>query len=578
MKTITIIMALMLLMTSMVLATTLSVTDSKYIAMDSGLLSPAFMLTLRGDNSPDYISFAPADQITGTTPAGDAVQAKSGFRLDSSIESESCQYDLTLSRKTPIIKTHIETKENVFITDIGKQEDNCAAKSGFMQSWREINFILNPFLDVKCLYYENVAYPGDVSLGKINFLAKFSLTKDGGTPITSTISTISQDKSGIPPTVAFKDQDKSIAIIRWIGGSTYGENCPSQTELMAVQKQDNNWILASKSRFTEYQIAYQLLLSKIAALDSTASAQDKADLESAASIINQKTASLLVASSIRSGESTSTITQSTANLILGRDHLIYTPDFQLFIRADWLQLMYLTGKPKITASSFGSCVEGNAANQIGVTIQNIGASKSKFISSIKCEEGIIISTTERSITLNPEESGTLTYPFTVNLEKDSSKSCVVTVSDYLNIENVDAKTITSDCKASVFCNPEGITKCEGTTELKCANGQWITTTSTNCQKTVCDRDQKCEADKGESFETCGGKTASNNDCATCNTDKVCDSTETIYSCAADCGIKPPKNNTIIWVIVGGGAAAAIVFGYDKFFAKKKGKKPKKRRR
>jgi putative cell wall-binding protein len=101
-----------LLFIGLVMATPLSITDSNYITFDSGLAGPAWQIIVRGDNSADYVLFAPAAQITGTKD-NVPVQAKNNFQLSTSIEQELCRYQLydTVAR-TDIYKYEVVKEAN----------------------------------------------------------------------------------------------------------------------------------------------------------------------------------------------------------------------------------------------------------------------------------------------------------------------------------------------------------------------------------------------------------------------------------------------------------------------------------
>ena len=580
MKTILYFITALILM-GLALATPLSITDSNYITFDSGLAGPAWQIIVRGDNSADYVLFAPAAQITGTKD-NVPVQAKNNFQLSTSIEQELCRYNLydTVAR-TDIYKYEVvkEANDQVFWLNSRTIKD-CASNpnKNFLYGWVYTQWtgVATAFRDVYCLYQTKLANAGDVGDGQLNFKAKFTLKQEGSPDITEEINTLASTPGDISSTVNLMQDQTKVAIIKWIGGSTFGEMCPAKDQYVAIQYL-NAWITANKDRYNEYDIQNKALLDHVNYMKNQqktyySTTGETQKLQELVTSVNNRATDVLVPEPISTGTETATIDQSTSMLTLPRDHLIYAPDFQIFLSTDYLKLVYLTGRPKITSATFTTCEEGNNANAIKVTVQNIGNTKGQFITNIKCDEGIILGTTTRSITLEPNDIGTITLPFSIALAKDSGKSCAVTVSDSLIIENKDSTVIDMNCKASTVCSTEGITRCipGDNNEYKCTAGQWAITGTKNCANTTCNRNNKCEPNLGESFELCGGKTSYNNDCATCNHDTHCDSTETIFSCPTDCTTPPGTKDNTIWWIIGGVAAALIIF----FLSEKLGKKKK----
>lgn len=578
---ITLLPAIFILMVSLTMAVPLSVIDSKYVSFEDDLLTPAWSIIVQGDNSADYLLFSNPEEIEGEIN-DIPVRAERGFQLKTSIQKESCDYSLTTSpRKNDIYTYNIDQEaEGVQFWQREQYQQNCIER-GSILNYLERRFItVWPVYDVYCVYQDRIATTGEVSEGQMNFDAKFELIKDDGTTLTKTISTIAEDEDGIPPVVTFEENGETVAIIRWIGGSVTGEFCPGQDQVFAIQTNQNIWYTGNNDRYIEYntqrenivKVAINDMYNKLFNDPSYLLSEDEIfRLKSAINNNNFRAQAALSEELIATGAQN---IGSRVSLPLARDHLIYKPQFNMFIKADWLQLVYLIGRPKIVDSGITTCVEGGTDNKAFATVKNEGNALGKFVAGIKCQEGIFITTTERSITLSPGESGTIEFPFSLDLQQDGKKSCVITVVDSTNPNNKDAASVSADCQATIFCSPEGITKCSGNTELICREGQWQATSSDNCKViTECDRDGKCDTDLGESFETCGGKTASENDCATCNFDGVCDATETIYSCPQDCGTVPQKEiPTWVWIAGGLSAAAVIYYGLTR------SKKPRKAKR
>jgi hypothetical protein len=573
---------LMILISSMVMATPLSVVESKFIDTEDslGLGDQVFMMTMRGDNSADYTSFVLPSDIEGKTSSGEKVGVEHGFKLESTITEENCRYTLydDINLLNPNSYSIEKEGNNIYWWKVADVQQNCALKGA--KVWYDTGIV--GVFDVYCVYENKLAATGKISEGKFEFVSKFTLEDTKGKKISEVIDTTASTDKEIPTTINFYDGNDKIGIIKWIGGSTTGESCPTQDDLISIQRKDGQWITADKFNYIEYQNRYndlKVVLDEFEELlyagDQPSSKQIES-LESNIETVNDRANKLVQNPTyIQDGSKQSTIEGSTAILNLERDILVYRPDFQLFLKAEFLQLVFLSGKPKITAAGFTNCVEGDTNNEIEVTIQNIGGATGQFSAGLDCDSGIYLATTQRQITLNKEESGTLRFPFSIDISTTLDKSCKVTVFDTLNTDNKDTKTIESECSPTVFCAPEDKIICRGQYEYKCSGGNWALTGSNNCQSSNpdipdCNNNGVCDASSGESFEKCGGKTIANNDCATCNADGVCDATETVYSCPVDCGIEPPKDYTYLYIASGILGAAGMFFLFRKTGKKKKG--------
>jgi hypothetical protein len=581
MKRTMIFFMILMLMTISVFATPLSIIDSKYVEYSDETNSNAFKVIMRGDSSSDYIMFAEGSQLTGTEN-GVPIVAQENFKLESSIVKETCSYNLYADHNQPDFYSYkIDEHTGIWPWQLSDKARNLCSGSKLIWARGFGTYTLY------CLYQNNEGLSGDVSEGKMDFQAKFTLTGPNDYKKIETVNSLGmQSEKDVPSSVTFTDNGKTVASVRWIGGTIYGEWCPGQDSLSAVQAKDNTWYTARKLDYINYQNYYNQLEDKIDYLmdiliDSgkvfyqpwpATQDQELKDLMDKTETWRQKAMQKEV---LIKDNKVATFAGSKTILELGRDHLLFAPDFEITVNADWLKLMYLVGKPEIIDISHSTCIEGSELNQVEVTVRNIGSAKGTFMADITCDTGISISTTQRSIPLDENEIGTLNIPFNVAIDKDQAKSCKVTITDNNRQENKDSKNINMDCVATKFCQPEGITRCVGSVHQMCKDGNWITTESEECMPDdKCNKNGVCEPWLGESFEKCGGKTTSLNDCATCNKDGVCDPTETIYSCNSDCGNVPPPKDYSIYFWIAGGIIAAV--GLSLLFKKKPNKRRKKK--
>lgn len=584
-----------LLVVGLVAAVPLSVDDSKFINFSDDLMASAFQVTLRGTPSTDLVTFVPSEQITGTSNSGD-VKAKEGFELRSRIISESCDYPVENDRSKKDIYEYILEKEadNIWFWNYNKHADNCYANNDAIFAFSEKTILdkINPKMDVYCFKKKLKAQTGQLKEGRFNFEQKFTLSKEGSSEtVTRTIGSLNalQDRD---QAILMEHNGEPIARIKWIGGGTWGEPCPGQDDLMAVQPQGEDWISTNKEDYTSYNLKRQDIEDLIDEIEETIGGEGKNptqeqidNLRSLVDTTNSRADNAMSPDPIKYNNNYGEMQGSRVHLELPRSHFLYTPDFNVLVNADWLQVVYLVGKPKIRDFSFSSCSEDFDNNQLEVTVQNVGESDGSFVATVNCQEGIQLENTRSSINLKPGTSGTMTIPFTLNLPKDIEQTCQVTVKDTNNPDNRDTARASTECTATDFCSPDGKQRCAGNDLFECQGGQWqvVESNSETCNPSGCDGDGVCEPAQGESFEKCGGEQSPNNDCATCNGDGVCDETETVYSCPGDCGVVPPNEHDIWLYIVAGVLGAIAVFmliryvqGLDSKPKNGSKKKPKKK--
>jgi hypothetical protein len=546
------IILILILMAASVSAAPLSVLSPDLIEFSDGSQENTWKIIYRGDASQDYTMF-------GTDLKTDQVEASNDFKLSSSIVSEQCTYSLTEDNNRPnFYKYRIETFEGNWPWQVDDVLMNRCGQS--LLGWYELSGIK---YDVHCLFRDEVGKAGVVSGGRMDFSSRFDLEGPDGYQETEFLNSNGiRSESGIDSFVQFTLDGDTIATAKWIGGVTYGEFCPDQDQVSSVQTSEDGWYMASNVAYFSYKEKYDELIDQTNILYSQAlnDALPRSTNEDLQLLINQlesRRSAAMIENTINSGSTSSMISGSQAIIQLERDHLIFAPEFEITIDADWLKFVYLVGMPEITDIDYTLCEEGSEFNEVEVTVVNVGEAAGEFIADISCDSGIGIATTQRSISLDPDESGTIKIPFDISLQVDDLKRCEVTVSDSNNFENSDMRTISMDCVASVFCEPEGTKRCVGQTEQVCKSGNWIETGTDSCvPQDKCNKDGVCQAFSGESFSNCGGKSDPLNDCATCDEDGACGFTETIYSCQQDCGTVPPLEIPT-WVYIAGGVAAAV---------------------
>ena len=346
-----VLFTLMLLLGTMVVsAAPLSVIDASYLNFDSTISGPVWLINVRGDNDASYVLFGD-DKSLEASIDGETATPSNDFSLVQNIESEACEYQLSGSALRNDIYTYEIDKiaNNVFFTRVNDFQDECYESAGGVLAWGSGG----PFQDVYCLRESNVAKAGVISEGKINFNAKFILQKGSEAPLVKSISTLATDTKEIPSSIVFTDGSNTVARIRWIGGSTFGENCPGQDNLVAIET-SSGWSVGDKDAYTLYNEQYVTLNElKDKILDQDDITRDeRRDLERLVAAVNERGAEALVPGSISVSGVSSTIYGSKAVVTLPKDYLIYAPDFQLLLSADWIEITFQTGKPKIVVAGF----------------------------------------------------------------------------------------------------------------------------------------------------------------------------------------------------------------------------------
>jgi hypothetical protein len=568
------ILLMLVLLAATVSAVPLAVIDSQYVSYSNDVLAPAWQIHLRGDRSSDYIKFINNVEVKGEVN-GQAVQAQESFTLSSTIGQESCVYNLIDTPQRIDIYQYEYKKVGSSVTSdqVNTLSNQCSKDSSCLYQFHDRKLIPWQY-DVYQVFKRKVAIAGDVSGGKMKFEAKFTIGKENGESVSTSINTLLSAEKDVPGLVVLKNGDEVVGSVRWIGGVTYGEFCPPQSDVVSIQR-NNVWYTGNKDRYTEYLIEHGNLgalfeeMDDIIIQNKQPSSEKRDELQTKINRVNSLGSAATNPYSMRIANSIATNQGATSVIELPNDYLIYAPDFMVSVRADFLKIVYLVGKPKILKAEFSKCDESAMNNEIWVTMQNVGASTGKFNVGVTCNPSLNIAASIRSLTLGPDETGTFKLPFSVDLKEDGVVNCVASVADVTLPSNKDSASFNHECLSSKLCKTEGEVFCQGSVQYKCVSGDWVPQPASSACTTKCNQNGKCEASLNESFEICGGKLSSVNDCATCNFDEICDLTETVYSCKSDCASSP--DNTLIWIIGGIAAAFAVYLVYQNM-TKKKGRR------
>jgi hypothetical protein len=454
-------------------------------------LGKVWKMTITGVDSPDSIIFGNADQIKATD-AGTPVQPKYDFELKTSVEEEKCSYPFTINNDRSITKIKLVTSPDLAPWDIQKKYQNCSSTSGYMTAYLVKGGLLD-LPDLVCVVKDQVAIGGTVNTPKISFRSKFILTKEGGTPQEFYVSTIGATSLKDIPTFVNLG---SAGQVTWTGyGTTSQIVCPIATTKYAYQEGITNaWKMGSIDKLTAYQAQWAIFKQKeeefynkftqdcfLGLVCPYISPLDQQNMQSTVSILNSAADYAMYQDPLIEGK-LATVSGSSnsgqAVIDLGRDGFTFNPQFTLFLKADYLQIVSLIGKPVITSLSFKACNEDAdyTVNKVIANIRNEGEAESRVQASIACTSGIKPIEVLKGITLGKKgsgtESGSIEFPFTVDIASDTSMECTVKVWDQNWVQNTKQMTASYFCLAHKFCDV-GDFGCQGTSYWSCVNGQKI---------------------------------------------------------------------------------------------------------
>lgn len=474
---------MMLFIAIPVSSTPLSVISSDYLDFDLGLGGPAWIINMRGDSASEYYIFGNKETITADKK-GEKVNPASNFELNTKLTQQRCEYNLVQTSRRDIIRYDVKEIGTYWLWNaMDRAQEECINKGGEF-AWGESPLLSNPLRQkVFCATPVTIGRAGEVQGAKIAFEQEFRLSKEGDSAVyTHKLSTLTDNKEGIPTNIAIRDGSNNvIAQVRWIGGVTFGEWCPTLgNENIAVDSAQGGWRLTSRESHTLYEQKFLELREFINRFDKKIKYQDAQELKILFTEVNNRASRAMVAS--RPVSTPYQIVGSKAVLNIDEGRIIYAPDVQIKLNADWLGIRFREGMPKILAADFYGCSEeAQTRNEINVEIQNVGEGRATFDVGLACQDGIVPDATIRTIDLQVNQKGNVNIPFSLEIDKDTKITCTVTVRDQNNIQNVDRKSVSSDCQATRFCDVEGQKTCFGQLEMICKSGLWVNTGSDACR-------------------------------------------------------------------------------------------------
>lgn len=498
---------------------TLSISNINYISNDPNIGGKAWTMTVVQDGSGEYaVGYKDAEDIKTAD-----WQAEGDVKIEMNVNKETCEY--SISQQTARKLYRLSYYEDYWAIDPfqiawGNFVTNCYAKSNIFASAIPRGSAFNP--GGLCIYAtQEDAVIGSLSTVSERFESTISVTSEGKT-YSLPINNKNQRSASY--------SDKLYAY--WAGNLVSGDQCPipSGQNIEAIYK-SAKWRLVDSSKYTDWKVAYNNVVSCINVEGQTASF--------CVGKVNTLLDSYLAIKSFVSNGGASAQTSGTLDagkVTINMAKQIQYPVITISIDADWIGAIAIVkpvGKPQIVSLQCQD-FETGANGNIKATIKNIGNAQGSFDISASCNPPISSNVIE-SISLSPNEQGSRFIGITGTSEDSDTSVCTVKAYDRNNPSIFDTKTVSCTVKGIVTCNP-GDKRCNYRDIEQC------NTAGTKWERIeVCPTGMICNAQSftciDENPENCGNG--------------VCEIGESCTNCPEDCGVCPPVPTDWIFIIVAG---------------------------
>jgi hypothetical protein len=202
------------------------------------------------------------------------------------------------------------------------------------------------------------------------------------------------------------------------------------------------------------------------------------------------------------------------------------PMLTFYIKADFLGIYQ--NNPNIVFNS-ASCTkaEGVPSSTATATLTNNGEQGCVDV-SLSCPSPFTTTQAAQSVCLANGGTQTLTFPYSVTVSSDTSKTCTLTIS---GVGGTKTRDISCQATPIQSCMNYGETKCVGNQVYACQSGQWVNTKTCSTGKTC--TLTTSGADCVGSSPVCGNKICETGEATSCPQDCVA------QKCEDKCNIKSP---------------------------------------
>ena len=475
-----------------------------------------WVYTFRLGGLSQYAKYTVSQSEAGTLYSG-SEQPRDTFTLDTSLDEQSCLYDIKQDTDLPAVYSY--TVVSWSYNALQTLEATAVGKCGNANQrvvWSEGGFLTGA--DAICETKKAVA--GRFDSPNINSKFTVTVSKNGVVDASNSFQTLFSDGGafGISGLVG------SNVYVNWQGDLTSGKSCPSSSAVIPVYYQ-GGWTTMGSSNYDTYKTQYLGLEQWIASTQYKKTNQ--AEAQQFIDVVNTASNNVLSGRNFGTIESASTLSSARAKVTLTTP--ITYPTITAYIKASWIGIVTPIGKPQIntvTTSCFSSSTDG----KIALTVQNIGTEREDFTIDGTCtNKAFTIQNSD--VQLSAGEVKTVYIGLSGETSESSLKSpCTLNVRGKMYS---DVKSFTA-CVSGISICDAGKLYCDQKNLMKCNNGGTALALLEACTDT-------CVYNTSTGIAQC--KTPVKPD--TCG-NGVCDATETKESCPIDC--QPACTSTVFGLV------------------------------
>jgi len=485
------IIALLFTLQSALAFATLSVSHVDFTSNDPNVNGPAWLLNVVENGNAQYATgtFTPvrADGATSTQP----------LTIEITSTQNTCQYAFQ-NQQTPVYNVQLNP------LSIWTGFTACQQTPGF------VAYVKEPIsLSAFCIVRTQTATVTPLATPTTIIKSDLTVTA-AGQSYKATITNNGMTSAALG----------SQAYASWTGNLVSGSQCPNPLDSMVMGvNQGGNFRITSKSAYDQYDPNQQDLKSCISTAINNGIYYSHTQSVSCINEYNNRANNVI--QKVNSGPfvnaSVTPISTTSGIATLQLPQLVQFPTFTLKVKADWIGIVVLVGKPRILSASDIVFSEGDKGYS-RVVIQNIGTATGSFGVSATCNAPFAFTGTTQTIKLAIGATGFVDLPITVSTSgKQVKNTCTVTAQDLNQPSNTDTKTFSATGNPIKICTPlekrcinSKIQSCnqqgtDWTDQEVCPNGCTMSNGVPICQESAaCTKDSDCNDNDPTTTDACVG--------------------------------------------------------------------------